>query len=312
MTMVLSVEEKFTYDSEKNHYICKICNKIYKNIYKNDNKTLKKFANTHRKINCKPKKTRNIKAYGKEKDCYINYQKKYGEDNVIKPRDNLFIRDKITKKMMNNEYPKTDIYIKNLDRRIQFKNTKYVYVHNWTKTTHLDYIKKEWGIDLKPRLISMILSEEESLKNKLVNGDNRRNMVKICINVKIIKDDKKITNKKLLINDLKLKKIFIHWDKNTKNNFYYVYGDDIDKMILMDDKEIDKLCMVFDLRTIYSNSGETNLGMQDIFINDKEIQTMIKRINKKNRSKRIENEILDDTRPKPKKHQTPPVINNKK
>ena len=49
----------------------------------------------------------------------------------------------------------------------------------------------------------------------------------------------------------------------------------------MTDSVINKMKVIYVVREIYSDSGKTNLGMQNIFENDKEINDMIKEINER-------------------------------
>lgn len=261
-----------------NGYKCSICNHLYKKIQtKKGNYT--KNIRKHFKKNCIKKRTRNITAYKSEMSCIDYFKKKYGEDNVDKVDNKLFLKK--NKKIINNPLPKCDFYLKKEDKRIQYKKNKNVFIHNWTKITHLEHIKKEWNIDLMSYLEDMVLNDEKNLRRKFINGKNKkRKLKKIAINVQIV-DDKKIKkiDNNLIIKDLKLKKAFIHWDKNEKNNFYYVYDKDYDNMIHMTDDVINKLNVVFVIRSIYSDSGKTNLKMQNIFKDNKQINEMIERIN---------------------------------
>ena len=264
-----TVEQKF--EKRGNKYFCKVCDKSYKNLRKKDGK-YKKIILKHAKINCEKKRKRNIQAYKTEDNVFNEYKKKYPNEEVKKVNNRLFIKGK------DNKNPKADWMVG--DKRVQFKKTKNVYIHNWTRTSHLEYIKKEHGIDLLKELEKIVLSQEKTLKRKLKSKNKRRKLKKVAILVKMIENDDKIDDI-LKIKDLKTKKIFIHWDKNEKDNFYYVYGDNIDKMIHMTDDKISKMKVIYDVRSIYSDSGKTNLKMENIFKNNEKINKMIERINQK-------------------------------
>lgn len=263
----MKIEEQF--EERDNKFFCKICEKSYKNIKKKDGKYTKMIIN-HYKTKCEKKRTRNIIAYKTEDDIFKHYKDKYQNKEVKKVNNRLFINGK------DNKNPKADWMVGN--KRVQFKKSKNVYIHNWTRTSHLEYIKREHGIDLLEELEKIVLSQETSLKRKLKSKNKRRKLKKIAILVKVVENDSKIDDI-LKIKDLKTKKIFVHWDKNEKDNFYYVYGDNIDKMIHMTDDRIKKMKIVYDVRSIYSDSGKTNLKMEDIFKNNEKIVEMIKRIN---------------------------------
>lgn len=274
----MKVEEKII--KVNNGYKCKICDKFYKKI-KTKKDTYTKAVQKHAKISCQKQRTRNIVAYKDEGTCIDYFKKIYGEDNVDKVDNKLFLKK--NKKIIDNPLPKCDLYLKNEDKRIQYKNSKNVFIHNWTKKSHIEHIKKVWGIDLMEKLENIVLNDEKNIRRKFINGKNKkRKLKKLAINVQIL-DNKKIkkVDDNLIIKDLDLKKAFIHWDKNEKNNFYYVYGKDYDNMIHMTDDVINKTNVAFVVRAIYSDSGKTNLRMQNIFKDSKKVNEMIERINQR-------------------------------
>lgn len=258
-------------------FICSKCDKRYKQIKKKNGK-YNKTVLKHFKIACERRRKRNIQAYKSEKKMMQYYENKY--DNVRQVNNRLFIKDKETKEIVDNPKPKADWMLG--DKRIQYKKSKSVFIHNWTRNTHLEYIKRVHKKDLKNDLVKMVLSQKEKILHKLRSKKkkSKRTLKKLCINVKIVENDGKI-DENLKIKDLQTKKIFIHWDKNEKNNFYYLYGEDRDNLIHMTDSVINKTKVIYVVREIYSDSGKTNLGMQNIFENDKEINDMIKEINER-------------------------------
>ena len=270
-----TIEQQFIKKDEV--FICTKCDKRYKNIKKKNGKYTKTILR-HFKTVCERRKKRNIQAYKSEKKMMQYYENKY--DNVRQVNNRLFIKDKETKEIIDNPEPKADWMLG--DKRIQYKKSKNVFIHNWTKNTHLEYIKRVHKKDLKNDLVKMVLSQKEKILHKLRSKKkkSKRTLKKLCINVKIVENDKNI-DENLKIKDLQTKKIFIHWDKNEKNNFYYLYGEDRDNLIHMTDSVINKMKVIYVVREIYSDSGKTNLGFQNIFENDKEINDMIKEINER-------------------------------
>ena len=251
--------------------LLKTVNRYNKHITSKKHKTqFKQLKDSQEKPNINnQKRTRNIQAYKRENEVFEYYKNKFPDEEIRKVNNKLFIKGN------DNENPKADWM--HGDKRIQFKKDKYVYIHNWTKTSHLEYIQRVYGINLLEDLERIVLSQEEELERKL-RLKPRRKLKKVAVSVRIVEDDSKISDE-LKINNLRLKKIFIHWDRNENNNFYYIYGDDINNMIHMTDDIINGMKIVYDIRSIYSNSGKTNLGMENIFENNNQINEMIERIN---------------------------------
>jgi hypothetical protein len=183
---------------------------------------------------------------------------------------------------------KTDIYIINEDIKIQYKSQKNVMIHNWPTEEQIMYINRHLNIDIRNKMAKILLSKEENLTNRLIKYKKTRlpdsKLMFFSMNVKIV--DKITENhKNLVIEDIKEKEIYLRWNFDGKNNFYYIVGDEYDNMNLLTHEYIKKLNLVYDPRPIYYNPdkpSKTQLKHKNIFKDVKEINDLIDRINNTN------------------------------
>lgn len=273
-----TVAEQFYYNDVTNKHHCRICEKGYK-TFRVKNGNYARHITTHFRSKCVPvdeQRTRDHSgSNGAERDWGRRLYELYPGCTVTKGKGQL----------MNSEFPKAD-WILNHKDRIQVKKTPYVSIHNWTRTTHIQHAKDVWNIrDMKERLTDIVLRDELNIHRKLTKyrirkGKSRAKINFIAFNVSVVSnnDYRKVPDYKK-ITDLNTKKMFLHWDRNEKDNFYHVYGTDMNKVIKLTDDVIEKMNIVYDVRTIYNTSGKTNNSFENIFVNDNDINDMIFRVN---------------------------------
>lgn len=273
-----TVKDQFCRNGIDNQYHCKICGKGYKTLYyKNDN--INRHVLAHFRTTCVPieeQRTRDFsRAHGTENKWKRRLRELYPDSTITKGKCQL----------MNSEFPKAD-WILDEETRFQVKDTPYERIHNWMRTTHIQHARDVWDIqDMKQRLTDIVTKDERNIYNKLIKYRGRRgksrakiNFIAFTVSVVSDRDYRKVPEYKK-ITDMNTKKMFLHWDKNEKNNFYHVYGTDMNKVIQLTDNVIEKMNIVYDVRAVYNTSGKTNNGFENIFRNDTDINEMISRLN---------------------------------
>ena len=273
-----TVEEQFYNNDVTGRHHCRICEKGYKTFrYKSGN------------IN------RHIMVHFRSKCVPVDEQRRRNHSGAIRVESEwkrrlheLYPGSTITKgkcKLMDSEFPKAD-WILNHKDRYQVKKTPYERIHNWMRTSHIQHAKNIWNIqDMKERLTDIVLKDELIIYRKLIKYKRRKGKSKAKLNfitftVSVVSDkDYKNVPKYKKITDLNTKKMFLHWDRNEKDNFYHVYGTDMNKVTKLTDNVIENMNIVYDVRVVYNTSGDTNNDFENIFKNDSDINDMIMRIN---------------------------------
>lgn len=274
-----TVKDQFYYNDVTKKHHCKICEKGYITFrYKNGN--YNRHMLTHFRTTCIPveeQRHRNLTEANKaETDCEMKLRQLYPGCTITVDKRNL----------MESEFPKAD-RILNGKVRIQVKKTPYERIHNWISTTHIEHAKNVWGIqDMKQRLTDIVLQDELNIYNRLIKYRRRPgksqaiiNFFSFTVSIKSDREYRKVPEY-TKITDLNTKKMFLHWDKNEKNNFYHMYGTDMDNIIQLTDDVIEKMNIVYDVRAVYNTSGRHNNNFENIFMNDTDINEMILLINK--------------------------------
>jgi hypothetical protein len=273
-----TVKDQFYYNDVTKKHHCKICEKGYKTFsYKNGN--INRHMLAHFRTTCIPveeQRTRNhTEANKAETDCEAHLRQLYPGCTITTDKRTLMV----------SEFPKADRILNGKDR-IQVKKTPYERIHNWIKTTHIQHAKNVWDIkDMTQRLTDIVSQDERNIYNRLIKyrrrpGKSRAiiNFIAFTVSIKSDRDYRKVPEY-TKITDLNTKKMFLHWDKNEKNNFYHMYGTDMNNVIQLTDEVIEKMNIVYDVRAIYNTSGPHNNGFENIFRNDTDINDMISRVN---------------------------------
>jgi len=278
---VREIIRQFPYNSDTKKYYCTKCNKDYTSRMYQNGKLSEHVIKHYRKI-CFPKLTRNHSKCSKgEKRCEKVLKEMFPESDIIQGSN------KLLEDSLGRRFPKAD-YIVDYSKRVQFKLNPYVFIHNWISMGHIQYAKDIWGIhDIHERLVDMVLKFEEDFIRRLKNytKSNRDRETKdaklynISVTVKRVPDNKyRESPSYIKITDLNVKKLFLHWDKNENDNFYYMYGTDM-TLFKLTDEIINNMNIIYEIRPIYTTSGEKNCGYKNIFKDDTSICEMIDRVN---------------------------------
>ena len=279
---VIVIVRQFPYNGDTKLYTCTLCNHGYKtrryNNGKLNNNLLKHF---NRK--CFPKKKRDHrKCSNGEKRCERVLQELFPGSDVIQGTNKLLTNE------LGRRFPKAD-FIVDYSMRVQFKLSPYVAIHNWIKMTHIQYAKDTWGIhDIYERLVDMILKFEDEGIKRLKNyrkskRDRETKDAKLAFISLVVKrqsdNDYKKSPEYIKITDLNTKKLYLHWNKNEEDNFYYMYGTDM-TLFKLTDEIINNMNIVYHIRPIYNTSGDSSYRYtENIFKNNTDVCEMIDRIN---------------------------------
>ena len=278
---VREIISQFPYNSDTKLYHCTKCNCCYKSRrYKNGN--LNNHVVKHSRKICFPKLTRNHrKCSNGEKRCKKVLKELFPGSDIIRGSN------KVLKDELGKRFPKAD-YIVDYSIRVQFKLDPYVYIHNWIETSHIQYAKDIWGIhDIYERLVDIILKFEEDIVRRLQNyRKSKRNretkdakLYFISFVVKRVSDNNyRKSPSYIKITDLNTKKLFLHWDKNENDKFHYMYGTDM-TLFKLTDEIINNMNIIYEIRPVYTTSGDTQFSHENIFKDDTDICEMIDRVN---------------------------------
>lgn len=278
---VIVIVRQFPYNDDTKLYQCVLCNHGYR-IRRYKNGKLNNHMVYHSTRQCFPSRKRNHKkCSGGEKRCKKVLEELFPESDVIPGNNKLLTNE------LGIKFPKADLIV-DYSLRVQFKLYPYVAIHNWIKMSHIQYAQDVWGLhDIYERLVDIVLKFEDEGNERLKNyrkskrdretKDATLEFISFIVKRKSDDEYKKLPDY-VKITDLATKKLYLHWDKNESDNFYYMYGTNM-TLFKVTDEIINNMNIVYDIRPIYSTSGDNCRSIEDIFKNNTDVCEMITRIN---------------------------------